>query len=253
VRGPRSARAKRRLFQAGILLAATLGVALIVLLLPRAHRQAETFRDVPPDMPAATPTSVRASTELRRLLLGETNEFIRTAVRRHDLAASWPLVHPSLKQGLSRKEWLTGNIPVVPFPARGILAWELDWSYRNDVALDIVLQPESKSGLYSKTFTIEFKRVRAGGEDRWLVYSWVPKGVSDALVQDEHKAGVEAALGEVHGHQGISAVWVLVPISFIAGVFLLPLVLVLIERRRLKRAEAAHRAALAERQRLDVG
>lgn len=229
------------------MLAATLGVALIVLLLPRAHRQAETFRDVPPDVPAPAPRSVRASTELRRVLLGETNEFVRTAVRRHDLAASWPLVHPWLRQGLSRKEWLTGNIPVVPFPSTGIVAWDLDWSYRNDVALDVVLQPEPKSGLYRKTFTIEFKRVGEGAGDRWLVYSWVPKGVSDALVQDEHKAGVEAALGEVSGHRGLSVAWVLVPIGVIACLFLLPLVLVLVERRRLRQAEAAHRAALGER------
>jgi len=47
------------------------------------------------------------------MLFGETAEFVRTAVRRQDLGASWPLVHPALKQGLSRKQWLTGAIPVV--------------------------------------------------------------------------------------------------------------------------------------------
>lgn len=247
-RRPRSARTTRRLFKVGIVLAVALGVTLLVLLLPRAHRQMETFRDVPADVPAPTPRSVRASPELRRLLLGEANEFVRTAVRRRDLAASWPLIHPTLKQGLTRREWLTGSIPVVPFPATRIAEWGLDWSYRDDVALDVVLQPDSASGLYRKTFTIEFKRVPGGSVDHWLVYSWVPKGVSDALVQDEHRAGVEAALGEVRGHQGISTVWVLVPIGLITGVFLLPLALVILDRRRVRRAEAAHRDALARRQ-----
>jgi len=228
-------------------LAATAGIAVVVLLLPRADRQTETFRNVPPDVPAPAPRSVPASAELRRLLLRETTEFVRTAVRRQDLGASWPLVHPSLRQGLSRKQWLTGNIPVVPFPATGIVQSDLDWSYRDDVALDVVLQPETTSSLYRKTFTIEFKRVAGGPRDRWLVYSWVPKGVSDALIQDEHRAGVEAALGEVRGHRGLSVAWVLIPVGFIACGFLLPVVLVLVERRRGRRAEAAHRAAMAER------
>ena len=247
MRGPRSARKKRRLLQAGGALTAATGVLVVLLLLPRADRQAETFRNVPPDVPAPAPRSVPASTELRRLLLGETIEFVRTAVRRRDLAASWPLVHPSLRQGLSRKEWLTGNIPVVPFPAAGIVESDLDWSYRDDIALDVVLQPETTSSLYRKTFTIEFKRVAGGPRERWLVYSWVPKGVSDALIEDEHKAGVEAALGEVRGHRGLSVAWVLIPVGLIACGFLLPGVLLLVERRRGRQAEAAHRAALAER------
>ena len=247
MRGPRSARTTRRLFRAGIVLAVLTGVAAAVVLIPGAHHEPETFHNVPPDVPAPPPRSVKASKELRALLTGETMEFVRTAVRRKDLAASWPLVHPNLKQGLSRKEWLTGEIPVVPFPARGIIGWEIDWSYADDVAADVVLEPLPKSGLYRKTFTIEFKRVKGGPEDRWLVYSWVPNGVSDALVQDEHRAGVEAALGEVRGHHGLSVAWALVPVGFILAVFLLPVGLVLVERRRVRRAEAAHAAALAER------
>ena len=110
-----------------------------------------------------------------------------------------------------------------------------------------MLQPETASGLYRKTFTIEFKRVPGRSADSWLVYSWVPKGVSEALVQDEHRAGVEAALADVRGHRGISTAWVLVPLGLVACVFLLPLALVIVDRRRVRRAEAAHRAALANR------
>ena len=173
--------------------------------------------------PAPAPESVKASPKLRKMLIGETDAFVRTAVRRDDLAASWPLIHPNLKQGLSKKEWLTGDIPVVPFPAKAIIAWDLDWSYQDDVAADVVLQPIPKSGLYRKTFTIEFKRVGAGSENRWLVYSWVPSGVSQALIDDEHAAGVAAALEHVRGHQGLSPVWILVPVGIILTVFMLPL------------------------------
>jgi hypothetical protein len=199
------------------------------------------------DVAAPTPEEVAASPKLRKLLIGETDAFVRTAVRRHNLAASWPLIHPNLKQGLSKQEWLTGNIPVVPFPAKGIIAWDLDWSYPGDVAADVVLQPVPKSGLYRKTFTIEFKRVGGAAENRWLVYSWVPSGVSQALIDDEHAAGVAAALENVRGHRGLSPVWILVPVGIIVTVFMLPLIVFLIDRRRSRRALAAHQAALAQR------
>jgi hypothetical protein len=247
MRRPWSARAKRRLIRAGVLLTVILGVTALVVFLPKPHREAETFRNVPVDVSAPTPENVAASPKLRNLLISETDEFVRTAVRRHDLAASWHLIHPNLKQGLTKKQWLTGDIPVVPFPAKGIIAWDLDWSYSGDVAADVVLQPVAKSGLYRKTFTIEFKRVGSASENQWLVYSWVPSGVSQALIDDEHAAGVAAALENVQGHQGLSPIWILVPVGIIAAVFTLPLVLFLVERRRSRRAVAAHQAALAAR------
>ncbi len=235
---------RRRLIWICVGGALVVGVTAAVVLLPEAHRQPEVFRNVPADVPAAEPAAVKPTAKLRRQLIGVTSEFVRTAVRRKQLDASWRLVHPNLKQGLSRRQWRTGAIPVVPFPAVGIVEWHLDWSYANDVAADVVLEPARNSGLYRKSFTIEFKRVPAAKEDRWLVYSWVPNGVSDALVQDEHRAGVEAALARVRGHNGVPVVWALVPLCFIGAVFLLPLFLVLNERRRLRRAEAAHREAL---------
>lgn len=247
MRGPRSARAKRRLIRVGVVLGVVVGAAALVLLLPKPHHQAETFENVPPDVPTPTPETVTTSPKLRKLLIGETDTFVRTAVKRHNLEASWPLIHPNLKQGLSKKQWLTGDIPVVPFPAKGIIAWDLDWSYPGDVAADVVLQPVPKSGLYRKTFTIEFKRVGSSDDNRWLVYSWVPSGVSQALIDDEHAAGVAAALQNVRGHQGLSPAWILVPVGVILAAFMLPLVVFLIERRRSRRAEAAHQAALAKR------
>ncbi len=245
MRRPWSARAKRRLVRVGLLLTVILAVTVVVAMLPQPHREAETFHNVPADVPAATPDKVAASPKLRKLLIGETDAFVRTAVRRHDLAASWPLIHPNLKQGLTRREWLSGDIPVVPFPAKGIIAWDLDWSYPGDVAADVVLQPLPKSGLYQKTFTIEFKRVGRASENQWLVYSWVPSGVSQALIDDEHAAGVAAALANVRGHQGLSPAWILVPVGIIFTVFMLPLVVFVVERRRSRRALAAHEAALA--------
>jgi hypothetical protein len=247
--GRRSERARRRLRWSGIALTVIVGIAAVVVLFPRAHPEPEHLRNVPADVPEATPPSVAASPALRKALAAETAEFVRTAVRRQHLDEAWPLVHANLRQGLTRKQWLTGSIPVVPFPAIGIAEWHIDWSYADDVAADVVLVPAPKAGLYRKSFTIEFKRVRSQGQERWLVYTWVPNGVSDALVQDEHKAGVDAALAKVQGHRGLSVKWVLIPVAAILAVFMLPLGLFVGERRRHRRAEKAHRDALAERYR----
>lgn len=49
------------------------------------------------------------------------------------------------------------------------------------------------------------------------------------------------------GHEGLPAYWVLVPIGFFLAVVLLPVGLVVADRRRPRRAEAAHRAAMEKR------
>ena len=178
---------------------------------------------MPPDVPAPTPENVAASPKLRKLLIGETDAFVRTAVRRHNLEASWPLIHPNLRQGLSRKEWLTGDIPVVPFPAKGIIAWDLDWSYAGDVAADVVLQPVPNSGLYRKTFTIEFKRV---GSPSRTAGSCTPgsRAASRRLWSTTSSRGRGSCARAVRGHQGLSPAWILVPVGIILAVFTLPLV-----------------------------
>src|SRR6478752_4212835 len=105
MRRPWSARARRRLLRAGIVVAVVLGVTAVVLLMPQPHREAETFHNTPADVPTPSPQRVKASPELQKLLVGETAAFVRTAVLRRNLDASWPLIHPALKQGMSLKEW----------------------------------------------------------------------------------------------------------------------------------------------------
>jgi len=64
--------------------------------------------------------------------------FILTAVARENLGESYDLAHPDLRQGLTKKEWLTGNIPVVYYPAKEIeqARFKVDESYPNEAILD---------------------------------------------------------------------------------------------------------------------
>jgi hypothetical protein len=100
--------------------------------------------------------------------------FILTAVAREDLAESYELAHPELRQGLTKREWLTGNIPVVYYPAKAIetATFKVDESYADEAILQVALLPKASSKLQPQVFYIGLKK----NEGRWLVHYWVPRG-----------------------------------------------------------------------------
>jgi hypothetical protein len=100
--------------------------------------------------------------------------FILTAVARRNLAESYELAHPELRQGLTRRQWMTGDIPVVYYPARAIDAatFKVDESYEDEVILQVALLPTEASGERPQVFYIGLKKT-AG---HWLVNYWVPRG-----------------------------------------------------------------------------
>ena len=101
--------------------------------------------------------------------------FVRTAVAREDPARSWDLSAPSLKEGVSRKEWDAGELPVVPYPAlhKGLGQWDyVEYSYKNSVGLEVFLFPKPGSGYSAMTADVELVR---GHNGRWLVDYWMPK------------------------------------------------------------------------------
>lgn len=99
--------------------------------------------------------------------------FILTAVAREGLAESYDLAHPELRQGLSRREWLTGNIPVVYYPAKAIetATFKVDESYADEAILEVALLPRDPSKVKPQIFFIGLKK--AG--ERWRVSYWVPR------------------------------------------------------------------------------
>jgi hypothetical protein len=100
--------------------------------------------------------------------------FILTAVARRNLGESYGLAHPELRQGLTRREWLTGDIPVVYFPVAEIdgATFKVDESYADEAILQVALLPKASSKLQPQVFYIGLKK-SAG---RWLVHYWVPRG-----------------------------------------------------------------------------
>jgi hypothetical protein len=106
---------------------------------------------------------------VRKVLAG----FVRSAVARCEVGASWDLAGPSLREGVSRAEWRKGDIPIVPYPAarHGQGSWNLvDYSYRNRVGLEVMLFPKPRSGYSMASAQTELVRGRDG---RWRVDYWM--------------------------------------------------------------------------------
>src|SRR3954452_24834274 len=124
------------------------------------------------------PAHMRLTKQERLELFDTSSRFVRTAVARKQLDAAWDMLGPEMKAGQTRKSWDSGFNNVVPFKADGIEAWDILYTYDNDVALDLSLfsRGKGKDNWSGKTFTLQLKR-SAGHPHQWLVASWVPKGI----------------------------------------------------------------------------
>jgi hypothetical protein len=104
--------------------------------------------------------------------------FIPAAVLRQDPALAWQLAGPGLRAGSTRRDWLTGQMPVYRFPWNGhrrdLVGWKPAFSYRNRVGFDLVLgaRPRSRAG----AMAVSVDLVRRGS--RWLVDYWNVTGIT---------------------------------------------------------------------------
>jgi hypothetical protein len=101
--------------------------------------------------------------------------FLVSAVGRKHPAASWSVAGPDLRSGMTKKEWSTGSIPVQPYPVanKGLGQWDnVEYSYRNAVGLEVLLQPKPGSGQGPVAADVDVIKNRQG---RWQVNYFMPK------------------------------------------------------------------------------
>ena len=103
--------------------------------------------------------------------------FILTAVARKSLAESYELTHPELRQGLSKQEWLTGNIPVQYYPADKLetATFKVDESYPDEAILEVALLPKKTVKIEPQIFYIGLKKVGTGAASEWKVSYWLAR------------------------------------------------------------------------------
>src|SRR5262249_56931876 len=111
---------------AGLVLVAGIIVA-IVHFVPGKSAPPAAVSKTPPAKAPAQPKTVKLS----KSATGTARKFVQTAVGREDLAAAWKIAGPDIRGGLTHKQWMTGNIPVVPYPIKTLATarFKIDFSY----------------------------------------------------------------------------------------------------------------------------
>jgi hypothetical protein len=124
------------------------------------------------DAPAKDVSKVPKKVKLDPAAQKVAKEFILTAVARKDLKRAYQLAGPQIRQGQSLKEWMTGNIAVVPYPVEDLdfAPMKVDYSYKDEALVEIALLPKKGSKTKSQLFAMQLNKVGK----RWVVNSWVP-------------------------------------------------------------------------------
>jgi hypothetical protein len=240
-----SPRLRRRLLWAGTGLAAAGAVALAVVLWPREQKEpvvaAPDGTGVVLEVSESAP-EVPLTAATRAAVLEVAQRFLTTAVVRDDLAASWELAHPDLRQGMTRREWTAGDIPVVPYPVDSA-RWRLGYSQEGTVGLEVYVLPKAGSRVRPMVFDMEMKSSGSGPSQRWLVSTWAPRVNPGGPAPPEpspERLAAERAAQEQADENTLSAAWLLAPVAAFLCVLALPLVLGLRDRRRERLGERLH-------------
>ncbi len=165
-------RTRRRLAWVLIGGAVCAAVVLLLLLGPNTDPPEARTSNVPAQEPVRD-VEAPLPNEARRVAV----RFIQTAVARENLEEAWGLVGPNLRGGLTKKEWLTGNNPVVPYPIDKleVAPYKIDESYETSALIEVALLPRKGSGVRAQVFFLGLKKVGSGSRTRWVVDNWVPR------------------------------------------------------------------------------
>jgi|SRR5919202_3180382 hypothetical protein len=138
----------------------------------------------PAVLPKPEPASVALDPAARRVAA----KFIDTAVAlptrnglpgsvaadRKKLAQAWKISGGVIKEGTTYKEWLSGNIAVVPYPAQEHAGMQIEYSHPNDAEVIFALQPREGVKIKPQYFRMDVTRVGRPGHKHWIVTYWAP-------------------------------------------------------------------------------
>jgi hypothetical protein len=166
----RSARTRRRI-RHGVLLVLVAGaIAGLVEVLPSSEHALNTPISTTPAQLVPKETPVPPDPAAKAV----ARKFIETAVLRKDLDWAYDHANADLKGRMTRAEWDTGVIPVVPYPAENAAttAFVMDYSYRTEALYEVELVAGPGTGIRPMLFYIGLKREGGKPTGRWLVSYW---------------------------------------------------------------------------------
>jgi hypothetical protein len=103
-------------------------------------------------------------------------QFILTAAQRKNMAKAWLISGPGIRQGMTRKQFLTGNIAVQPvFGKIDGVSYKIVYSYPRKAEIESAVYIHQRNGS-SKGFVffIAMSRLGSGTSAHWVVDSFVP-------------------------------------------------------------------------------
>jgi hypothetical protein len=248
-----SPRRRRRLARLGLLLVVFAVAAAILVLDPGAT---DPVKDGPltrtPEPAAAPEKPLRITPAMRREIDRTVHRFVGTAVVRRNLDAAWELASPTMREGVTRRDWRRGDLPVLPYPEQAIenVDWNVGYSFDRTVGIDVMVVPKAGSGESVLVYAAELTETGAGSSRRWLVDSWIPRAVLGQATaparrgdgQGGRTEGTEAARPPLAFDDArLSAWWFLAPGLFLALLLLVPIVLVVRSVRARRRADRTYR------------
>jgi len=128
----------------------------------------------PPARVAKPQPSVALAAEAKHV----AGTFIQTAVVRKNLAEAWKISGPGIRQGLTRSQFLSGNIAVVPIvePIVGATIFKTDYSHPTaaQVEVAVLVKPAGAKQGQVKLFYAGLRRLGRGAAAHWVVNSWAP-------------------------------------------------------------------------------
>lgn len=166
---------RRRVVWAGAGLALLAAVVGVFVLGPNKNPAPDRLSSTPAQEPEQL-VKAPLSEDARRVAV----RFIQTAVARRNLDEAWTLVGPNLRGGLTKREFMTGENPVVPYPVDklDVAPYKVDASYTRSALLEIALLPRKGTGVRGQVFFLELRKLGSGAASRWVVDNWVPRAAA---------------------------------------------------------------------------
>jgi hypothetical protein len=167
----------------------------------------------------------------RKAVNATLDVLVNSAVKRHDVAASFDIVTPTLRAGMTRKEWSQGSIPIYPYPARGTRfhGWTVKYVTPGEIAVELMLQPRKGAKVGPILFDVYLDPVRG----KWLVDSFMPVATFAPLNAARPKVTAlndfmpRQSAGGTTSPARVSSIYAYVPFA-VVGAILLALAAVLV-------------------------
>lgn len=161
-------------------------------------------------------SAARISPADRQEINRTVDAFVNSAVKRENEDASWNVVTPSFRYGVTRSAWAKGNLPVYPYPARGTTfhSWTVDSATPTVVDFELMV-PSRLSKTDSIQFQGEVKKI--GG--RWLINSFNPAATfgGGGTVVGPHDFTASSGGGGGKGVARLGSMWIALPAALIGA------------------------------------